>query len=236
MDIVGAFGLHRKQIAFDYIEMETGEVHRGKIQPADRENFRLWLECFTERFPSRDAAIAVEATTGWRFVVEELRRAGVEPHLAEPAETKSLRGRKKRAKTDRLDAGHLRDLLAIERLPESWIPPEHIQEIRTLMRMRHAMIEERSAYQRRIHAQLFHNGYLQQRNVLAAQRRERLQKMELPAAARKVQHCSATRPEDLGGAECPSRTVLCSHGDVRLGGSNHHCRLESVSGSLAHGL
>jgi transposase len=236
MDIVGAFDLHRKQIAFDYIEMETGEVHRGKIQPADRENLRLWLECFTERFPGRDAAIAVEATTGWRFVVEELRRAGVEPHLAEPAETKSLRGRKKRAKTDRLDAGHLRDLLAIERLPESWIPPEHIQEIRTLMRMRHAMIEERSAYQGRIHAQLFHNGYLQQRNVLAAQRRERLQNMELPAAARKVQHCSATQAEDLGGSECPSRTVLCSHGDVRIGGSNHHCRLESVSGRLAHGL
>jgi hypothetical protein len=89
----------------------------------------------------------VEATTGWRFVVEELRGAGIEPHLAEPAETNSLRRSKKRAKTDRLDAGHLRDLLVIERLPESWIPPEHIQEIRTLMRMRHTMIEERSAHQ-----------------------------------------------------------------------------------------
>ncbi len=122
----------------------------------------------------------MEATTGWRFVVEELRRAGIEPHLAEPAETNSLRGRKKRAKTDRLDAGHLRDLLVIERLPESWIPPEHIQEIRTLMRMRHTMTEERSAHQQRIHAQLFHNGYPQQRNVLAADQRERLQKMELP--------------------------------------------------------
>ncbi len=186
MDIVGGFDVHRKQITFDYMEMETGEVHRGKIQPADRENLRSWLERFTERFPGRHAAIAVEATTGWRYVVEELRRAGVEPHLAEPAETKSLRGRKKRAKTDRLDAGHLRELLAIGRLPESWIPPEHIQEIRTLMRMRHAMIEERTAYQQRIHAQLFHNGYPQQRNVLAAQRRERLEKMELPAAARKV--------------------------------------------------
>jgi transposase len=107
-----------------------------------------------------DAAIAGEAT-GWRFVVEELRRAGIEPHLAEPAETNSLRARKKRAKTDRLDAGHLRDLMVIERLPESWILPEHIQEIRTLLRMRHTIIEERSAHQQRIHAQLFHNGYPQ---------------------------------------------------------------------------
>src|SRR4051812_36626983 len=31
------------------------------------------------------AAFAVEGCTGWRFVVEELQRAGVEAHVAEPA-------------------------------------------------------------------------------------------------------------------------------------------------------
>ena len=114
MDILGAFDVHRKQITFDYIEMESGEVHRGKICPAIRENLREWLDEFTERFSGKQIAIAVEATTGWRYVVEEIKRAGIEPHLAEPAETKSLQGRKKRAKTDRLDAGHLRDLMVIE--------------------------------------------------------------------------------------------------------------------------
>lgn len=183
MDILGGFDVHRKQITFDYVEMESGESHRGKIQPADRENLRSWLEQFTERFSGKQTAIAVEATTGWRYVVEELRRAGVEPHLAEPAETRALQGRKKRAKTDRLDARHLRELLVIGRLPESWVPPEHIQEIRTLIRMRHSMIEERTAHQQRIHAQLFHNGYPQERNLLAAERRERLERLELPAAA-----------------------------------------------------
>jgi transposase len=217
MDIVGAFDLHRKQITFDYIEMDSGEVHRGKIQPANRENLRLWLERFTERFPTQEAHIAVEATTGWRFVVEELRRAGVEPHLAEPAETKSLRGTKKRAKTDRLDAGHLRDLLLIERLPESWIPPEHIQEIRTLMRMRHTMIEERSAYQQRIHAQLFHNGYPQQRNVLAADRRERLQKMELPRAARKVVDLSLAMIEHINEELEPIEAQLRAYALSQVG-------------------
>lgn len=28
MDIVGGFDVHRKQITFDYIEMDSGEVHR----------------------------------------------------------------------------------------------------------------------------------------------------------------------------------------------------------------
>jgi transposase len=129
----------------------------------------------------------VEATTGWRYVVEELERAGIEAHLAEPADTRALQGRKKRAKTDRIDARHLRELLLIERLPESWVPPEHIQQIRTLMRMRHSMVEERSAYLQRIHAQLFHNGCpRQEKELISAEGRECLGSLDLPVAARKV--------------------------------------------------
>jgi hypothetical protein len=44
---------------------------------------------------------ALEGTTGWRFVVEEVERAGHRAHLADPAETAAKRGRKRRAKTDR---------------------------------------------------------------------------------------------------------------------------------------
>src|SRR5215207_2918521 len=118
-------------MTFDYIEIETGEVKSGQITPATREHLRHWLSGFPA---NKRAAFALEATTGWRFVVEELQRAGIEAHLAEPADTKALRGPKKRAKTERIDAKHLRDLLVIERLPESWVPPEHVQQIRTLMR------------------------------------------------------------------------------------------------------
>jgi transposase len=186
MDIVGAFDVHRKQITFDYVQMDTGESHRGEIRPADREHLRSWLEQFAQRFLNREVAFALEATTGWRYVVEELGRVGYDAHLAEPADTKALRGRKKRAKTDRIDARHLRELLLIERLPESWVPPEHVQEIRTLMRMRHTMVEERAAYQQRIHAQLFHNGCPKQKNLLSAEASERLRNLDLPGAARKV--------------------------------------------------
>ena len=181
MDIVGGLDVHRKQITFDYVEIETGEVHRGEIRPATRERVRSWL-C---RFGGKQTAFALEATTGWRFVVEELKRAGYEPHLAEPADTRALKGRKKRAKTDRLDARHLRELLLIGRLPESWIPPSHIQDLRTLVRLRRTMIEDRTAHQQRIHAQLFHHGHPQERNLLTKHRRARLQSMELPPAARK---------------------------------------------------
>ena len=140
------------------------------------------------RFRDREAAFAVEATTGWRYVVEELKRAGIEAHLAEPADTRALQGRKKRAKTDRIDARHLRDLLVIERLPESWVPPEHIQQIRTLMRMRHSMVEERSAYPPAHSCSTLPQWMSPpgEGTALCAEGRERLQKLDLPVAARKV--------------------------------------------------
>ena len=77
MDIVGGLDVHRKQITFDYVETETGEVVRGEVRPATREHLRSWLS----RFCGKRAAFALEATTGWRFVVEELLRAGCELHL-----------------------------------------------------------------------------------------------------------------------------------------------------------
>ena len=150
MSIVGGFDVHRNQITFDCLDTETGEITRGEIRPATRARLREWLR----RFEGREVAIALEATTGWRFVVEELKAAGIEAHLAEPADTRALRGPKRRAKNDRQDARHLRQLLETGRLPESWIPPEHIQELRTVVRLRKTLTDDRRAWQQRIQAVL----------------------------------------------------------------------------------
>jgi transposase len=142
------FDQHREQIAWDALDTSTGELRRGRIRPAERESFRHFLR----RFEGERIEAALEATTGWRFMVEELRAVGAEVHLAEPAETKMLRGPKRRAKTDRADAKHLRELLQQGRVPESWIPPEQILELRSLVRLRRALVEQRTAWQQRIHA------------------------------------------------------------------------------------
>ena len=44
------------------------------------------------------------------------------------------------------------------RLPESWIPPAHVVEMRTLGRLYCALMDERRAWQQRIHAQLFYQA------------------------------------------------------------------------------
>ena len=153
--IVGGLDIHRKQLTFDYLDTVTGEVRRGQIAPADRAHLRSWLA----RLGSpEDAAFAAEACTGWRYVTEELQRAGVEAHLAEPADTAAARSRKKRAKTDRADARLLRDLLSQGRLPECWIPPGHILECRALLECYHDLRAEHTAWVQRIHATLFHQG------------------------------------------------------------------------------
>jgi transposase len=154
MAIVGGLDLRRRQITFDYLDTESGEVCGGRIAPADREHLRLWLG----RFEHREAVFAVEACTGWRFVVGELERAGAVVHLAEPADTAALRGRMRRAKSDRVDARHLRELVLAARLPESWIPPAHVSEARTRIRLDKALVDERSGWSQRTHAALFHHG------------------------------------------------------------------------------
>jgi len=155
MPIVGGLDIHRKQITFDYLDTGTGELRRGQIAPADREHLAGWL---AGRFTGQDAHFAVEGCTGWRYVAEELAAAGAVAHVAEPADTAALRGRKRHAKTDKTDSRHLRVLLADGRLPECWVPPPHILECRALLELYHDLRTGHTAWVQRIHAVLFHQG------------------------------------------------------------------------------
>ena len=146
MTIVMGLDQHRAQITAEWLDTATGELSRKRIAPADRDGVRA----FATRFRGRELEVALEATTGWRFVAEEFQAIGAQVHLAEPAETAARRGSKKRAKTDRADARHLRELLMVGRLPESWIPPEHLLELRARVRLRHTLVDARREWQQRM--------------------------------------------------------------------------------------
>jgi transposase len=178
--IVMGFDQHRAQISPEWIDTVTGEIFRARIAPADRAEVRRFLG----RFRGQGFAVALEATTGRRFVVEELERVGDEVHLAEPAEAAALKGKKKRAKTDWADARHLRELLLIGRLPESWIPPAHILDLRARVRTRHLLSHQRTECQQRMHAVLYHHGFPQRRNLPSLETRQWIAGLGLPAAAR----------------------------------------------------
>lgn len=216
MAIIGGLDLHRAQITFDYLDTDTGEVRRGRIAPATRESLRAWLA----KLPAaRPADFAVEACTGWRYVVEELRAAGIGAHLAEVAETMALRGPRRRAKTDKRDACHLRELLVRRALPESWIPPEHVLEIRTRVRLYRTLVDERTAWQQRIKSALFHHGVPVIKDLLTAEGQKCLAAADLSPAARATVEVGRRAIAQLDQEMAPLRKDL-----VAFAGRQPGCR------------
>ncbi len=159
MSMVCGLDLHRGQITFDALQVESGEVWRGRVRQPDRARFREWLTNeLAPRAKDGPVEVVVEGCTGWRYVVEEVTAAGFVAHVAEPADTQAARGRKKRAKTDRSDAKLLRELLQSGDLPESWIPPEGVLEWRERIRLYKTLLDQRRMWIQRIHAELFQHG------------------------------------------------------------------------------
>src|ERR1700752_4109683 len=204
MTIVGGLDVHRQQITFEYVD-DDGLVQWGQIRPATRTTLRSWLG---KHCPDGDAEFALEGCTGWRYVCEELTAVGVVAHLGDPAETAAARGPKKRAKTDRADARLLRTLLLEGRFPESWIAPAHVVEIRNLGRLYCTLMEERRAWQQRIPAQLFPQGFPAVKALLSAAGREALARAELSAAGRQCLDTALRCIDELSVEIEPLRTQL----------------------------
>src|SRR6266702_3528120 len=215
MGIVGGFDVHRAQITFEYLDTELGEVRRGRIRPVTRDELRAWLTPF---WGVPDVSFALEATTGWRFIVEELARVGIAAHLAEPADTRALRGPKRRAKTDRADAHHLRTLLQDGRLPESWIPPPYISELRTTVRFRQALLFQHGQPGVRHLLTREHRGWLERvelspagpaRSKGASSERSSSSCVGADRAGPAIQFASATDPICCGAAGSPGTSPGC---------------------------
>jgi transposase len=253
MAIVAGFDVHRAQITFDALDTDSGEVMRGRIDGTPAA-VRQWAR----RFRGRGVLVAVEACTGWLFVCDALVAAGAVAHLAELVETRALRGRKRRAKTDREDARWLRELLADGRLPEAWIPPEYVRQWRSRARLGHTLIDERTQWMQRIQATLYHHGVSgtpeklrtrEGRAFLAAldvpaDARERIEialamveaieaqiaplERELRQLARRQTGCKALMGL-YGMGELTSLVTLCELGDVgRLSASRKAVRMAGI--------
>jgi len=68
MAIVMGLDQHRAQITAEWIDTDTGEIGRARVSPALRADVRRFVKRFEGRRPLE---VALEATTGWRFVAEE---------------------------------------------------------------------------------------------------------------------------------------------------------------------
>jgi transposase len=96
------------------------------------------------RRAGRGVPVAIEATYGWYWAVDALQGAGCQVHLAHPYGMTAMRKRK-RVKTDAKDAYELANLLRLGSLPEAYIAPRGLRELRELVRHRQRLTQANTA-------------------------------------------------------------------------------------------
>jgi transposase len=125
-------------------------LHRSVIAALDEQGKQLgWVRIDNDpktlvsevrKAGGRGCSVAIEATYGWYWAVDALLAARFDVHLAHPSGMKALRKRK-RVKTDARDAYELAQLMRLGSLPEAYIAPKDLRELRELVRHRQQLVK-----------------------------------------------------------------------------------------------
>ena len=103
-----------------------------------------------------DPEVVLEATYGWYWAADLLQACGARVHLAHPLGVKMFGYQ--RVKTDARDSTNLAELLRMDRLPEAWLAPPQVRELRELVRYRAKLVALRSGLKAQVHAVLAKQG------------------------------------------------------------------------------
>jgi len=104
--------------------------------------------------------VVLEATYGWYWAVDVLQELGATVHLANP---NALNWGERRVKNDVIDATDLADMLRLGRLPEAWIAPPALRELREVVRYRAKLVQLRAGLKAQVHAVMAKEGVLPSR-------------------------------------------------------------------------
>jgi transposase len=128
--------------------------------------------------------VALEATYGWEWLADLLEQAGYEVHLAHPLRVRAIAAA--RVKTDAVDAPTLAHLLRAGLLPEAYIAPPELRDLRDLLRHRATLVHLRTSIKNRVHALLARQGILPDHtDLFGTAGREFLATLELPEGPRR---------------------------------------------------
>jgi transposase len=128
--------------------------------------------------------VAFEAAYGWGWLVRLLEDYGFEPHLVHPLQCKAIASA--RLKNDKVDAAILAQLLRADLLPEAWIAPQQVRQLRALLRHRTGLVRLGTQLQNRIHAVVADFGYDRTGSYWTGPGRGWLAELELPAISREI--------------------------------------------------
>ena len=129
-------------------------------------------------------AVAFEAAYGWGWLVELLEDYGFDPHLVHPLRCKAIASA--RLKNDKVDAAILAQLLRADLLPEAWIAPPAVRQLRAVLRHRASLVRLGTQLQNRIHAVAADHGYDRAGSYWTGPGRGWLGELDLPAVSREI--------------------------------------------------
>jgi len=128
--------------------------------------------------------VAFEAAYGWGWLVDLLEELELEPHLVHPSRCKAIASA--RLKNDKVDAATLAQLLRADLLPEAWIAPQQVRDLRALLRHRASLVRLSTSCKNRIHAVLADRGIPDHSSLWTGPGRAWLADLELPATPRGI--------------------------------------------------
>jgi transposase len=128
--------------------------------------------------------VAFEAAFGWGWLVQLLEDYGFEAHLVHPLRCKAIASA--RLKNDKVDAAILAQLLRADLLPEAWIAPPQVRQLRALLRHRASLVRLGTQQRNRIHAVAADHGYDRPASYWTGPGRGWLAELDLPAASREI--------------------------------------------------
>ena len=144
------FDIHKKTISYCVKENDGKIVEEGVIA-AIRRKLEDWAVQRREPWVG-----AMEATmfTGW--IYDTLKPWARELQVAHPPMLKAIAASKK--KNARVDARKIADLLRCDLLPECYIAPTQIRELRRMLRYRNLVVTESVRMKNRIAGLLMETG------------------------------------------------------------------------------
>ena len=178
MSVYVGIDVHRKRSQVAVVN-EGGEVLANRNVPNGVEPILSVIGTLPAGTPA-----AYEAAFGWGWLLELLEDYGFEPHMVHPLQCKAIASA--RLKNDKVDAATLAQLLRADLLPEAWIAPPEVRQLRAMLRHRAQLVRLRTLLRNRIHAILADHGHGRPAGCWSGPGRQWLASLELPAVSREI--------------------------------------------------
>ncbi len=178
MSVYVGIDVHRRrsQVA---VVTEDGTVQLNKNVVNGSEPFLRLIGDLPSGTP-----VASGAAFGWSWLAGLLEDYGFEAHLVHPLRCKAIASA--RLKNDKVDAAILAQLLRADLLPEAWLAPAKVRQLRALIRHRISLVRLGTQLRNRIHAVAADHGYDRSASYWTGPGRGWLGEIELPPASREI--------------------------------------------------